>query len=179
MDTSVFDLFKIGIGPSSSHTVGPMKAAGLFLQHLPLSQVNRVQVDLYGSLGLTGKGQDSDKAVLLGLEGEKPETLEIESIPFRLKQIDVQQSLHLNQQHPISFHKKQDLIFRRKQNLPLHENGLRFQAWDADRQLLIEKTYYSIGGGFVLEGKGDNLEVLEDQTELPFPFKKASVLLEI
>ena len=85
----------------------------------------------------------------------------------------------MNQQHPISFHKKQDLIFHRKQNLPLHENGLRFQAWDADRQLLIEKTYYSIGRGFVLEGKGNNLEVLEDQTELPFPSKKASVLLEI
>ena len=85
----------------------------------------------------------------------------------------------MNQQHPISFHKKQDLIFHRKQNLPLHENGLRFQAWDVDGQLLVEKTYYSIGGGFVLEGKGDTLEVVEDQTELPFSFKKASELLEI
>ena len=84
-----------------------MKAAGLFLQHLPLSQVTRIQVDLYGSLGLTGRGHDSDKAVLLGLEGEKPETLEIESTPFfRLKQIEVQQLFHLNQQHLISFHKK-------------------------------------------------------------------------
>ena len=150
MATSVFDLCKIGIGPSSSHTVGPMKAAGLFLQHLPLFQVNRVQVDLYGSLGLTGNGHGSDKAVLLGLEGEQPETVAIDSIPFRLQQIEAQQLLQLNQQHPISFHKKQDLIFHRKQNLPLHENGLRFQAWDADEQLLVEKTYYSIGGGFVL-----------------------------
>ncbi len=80
----------------------------------------------------------------------------------------------MNQQHPISFHKKQDLIFHRKQNLPLHENGLRFQAWDVDGQLLVEKTYYSIGGGFVLEGKGDVLEVVEDQTELPFPSRKLS-----
>ena len=179
MATSVFDLFKIGIGPSSSHTVGPMKAVGLFLQHLPLSQVNRIQVDLYGSLGLTGKGHGSDKAVLLGLEGEQSETVEIDSIPFRLQQIEAQQLLQLNQQHPISFHKKQDLIFHRKQNLPLHENGLRFQAWDVDGQLLVEKTYYSIGGGFVLEGKGDTLGVVEDQTELPFSFKKASELLEI
>ena len=179
MATSVFDLFKIGIGPSSSHTVGPMKAAGLFLQYLPLSQVSRIQVDLYGSLGLTGKGHGSDKAVLLGLEGELPESVEIAGISDRLQHIEKQQIIRLNQQHPISFHKKQDLIFHRKQNLPLHENGLRFQAWDADGQLLVEKTYYSIGGGFVLEGKGDALVVVEDQTELPLPFKKASELLEI
>jgi L-serine dehydratase len=179
MAISVFDLFKIGIGPSSSHTVGPMKAADLFLQHLPLSQVSRIQVDLYGSLGLTGKGHGSDKAVLLGLEGELPESVEIAGISDRLQQIEAQQLLRLNQQHPISFHKKQDLIFHRQQNLPLHENGLRFQAWDADGQLLLEKTYYSIGGGFVLEGEGDALVIVEDQTELPFPFKKASELLEI
>ena len=179
MATSVFDLFKIGIGPSSSHTVGPMKAAGLFLQHLPLSQVNRIQVDLYGSLGLTGKGHGSDKAILLGLEGEQPETVEITNIHSRLQQIEAQQLLRLNQQYLISFHKKQDLIFHHQQNLPLHENGLRFQAWDADGQLLVEKTYYSIGGGFVLEGEGDTLLVVEDQSELPFPYKKASALLEI
>ncbi|MDG2197229.1 MAG: L-serine ammonia-lyase [SAR324 cluster bacterium] len=179
MATSVFDLFKIGIGPSSSHTVGPMKAAGLFLQHLPLRKVNRIQVDLYGSLGLTGMGHGSDKAVLLGLEGELPETVEIAGIPDRLQHIEKQQIIHLNQQHPISFHKKQNLIFHRQQNLPLHENGLRFRAWDPDGQLLVEKTYYSIGGGFVLEGEGDALVVMEDQTELPFPFKKASELLEI
>ena len=179
MATSVFDLFKIGIGPSSSHTVGPMKAAGLFLQHLPLSQVNRIQVDFYGSLGLTGKGHGSDKAILLGLEGEQPETVEITNIHSRLQQIEAQQLLRLNQQYLISFHKKQDLIFHHQQNLPLHENGLRFQAWDADRQLFVEKTYYSIGGGFVLEGEGDTLVVVEDQSELPFPYKKASALLEI
>ena len=85
----------------------------------------------------------------------------------------------MNQQYPISFHKKQDLIFHRQQTLPLHENGLCFQAWDADGQLLVEKTYYSIGGGFVFEGKGDTLAVVEDQAELPFPYKKASELLEI
>ena len=150
MATSIFDLFKIGIGPSSSHTVGPMKAAGRFLQHWPLSQVTRIQVDLYGSIRLTGKGHSSDKVVLLLLEGKHLQTLEIDSIPFRLQQIEAQQLLQLNQQHPISFHKKQDLLFHRKQNLPLHENGLRFQAWDADEQLLVENTYYSIGGGFVL-----------------------------
>ena len=179
MATSVFDLFKIGIGPSSSHTVGPMKAAGLFLQHLPLSQVNRIQVDLYGSLGLTGKGHGSEKAILLGLEGEQPETVEITDIHSRLQQIEAQQLLRLNQQYLISFHTKKDLIFHHQQNLPLHENGLRFQAWDADGQLLVEKTYYSIGGGFVLEGKEDTLAVVEDQSELPFPYKKASELLEI
>jgi L-serine dehydratase len=156
-----------------------MKAAGLFLQHLPLSQVNRIQVDLYGSLGLTGKGHGSDKAILLGLEGEQPETVEITNIHSRLQQIEAQQLLRLNQQYLISFHKKQDLIFHHQQNLPLHENGLRFQAWDADGQLLVEKTYYSIGGGFVLEGEGDTLLVVEDQSELPFPYKKASALLEI
>ena len=96
MATSVFDLFKIGIGPSSSHTVGPMKAAGLFLQHLPLYRVDRIQVDLYGSLGLTGKGHGSDKAILLGLEGEQPEIVEIAKIPSRLQQIQTQQLLHLN-----------------------------------------------------------------------------------
>ena len=179
MATSVFDLFKIGIGPSSSHTVGPMKAAGLFLQHLPLYRVDRIQVDLYGSLGLTGKGHGSDKAILLGLEGEQPEIVEIAKIPSRLQQIQTQQLLHLNQQYPISFHKKQDLIFHRQHTLPLHENGLCFQAWDVDGQLLVKKTYYSIGGGFVLEGKGDTLAVVEDQSELPFPYKKASELLEI
>lgn len=178
MATSVFDLFKIGIGPSSSHTVGPMKAAQQFLRHLPpLEQVQRVEVELFGSLGLTGKGHGTDKAVLLGLEGEEPEHVPIAQIPERLEHRHQHQQLHLAGQVWLPFSPKKDLIFHRRKSLPLHENGMICRAFGAGERLLVERTYYSIGGGFVLEPENGTLVIREEHTEVPFPFHSAAELL--
>ena len=135
MAVSVFDLFKIGIGPSSSHTVGPMRAARLFalrLQHDGLlPRVQRLQADLYGSLGATGKGHGSDKAVLLGLLGHEPDTVDVEAIPALLKAVRDSGRLMLAGTHGVEFAEKRDLQFHRRESLPLHANGMRFSAFDA------------------------------------------------
>jgi L-serine dehydratase len=151
---SVFDLFKIGIGPSSSHTVGPMRAARLFalrLQHEGnLEATARVCSQLYGSLGATGKGHGSDKAVLLGLSGAEPDTVDIEGIAPRLKHMRDDKRLVLLGTHQIGFTEKTDLIFYRRETLPFHANGMRFTAFDAGGAELLTRTYYSVGGGFVV-----------------------------
>ncbi|MEP6609495.1 MAG: serine dehydratase beta chain, partial [Burkholderiaceae bacterium] len=153
MAVSVFDLFKIGIGPSSSHTVGPMRAARLFALRLlsdgVLERVATVRAELYGSLGATGKGHGSDKAVLLGLEGDEPATVDIDQIALRLQQIRTTQRLSLLGRHPIRFVEKEHLLFYIRA-LPFHPNGLRFAAFDADDRELASRTYFSVGGGFVV-----------------------------
>src|SRR6266705_1104700 len=130
MTISAFDLFKVGIGPSSSHTVGPMKAAGMFARGLRddglLPRVRTVRVALYGSLGLTGRGHGSDKAVLLGLEGEQPATVDVDAVPGRLE-------------------------FHRRKKLSYHPNGMRFTAYDDAGAEVRERDYYSVGGGFVAD----------------------------
>jgi L-serine dehydratase len=186
MAVSVFDLFKVGIGPSSSHTVGPMRAARLFVQRLQaegrLAQTTRVLCELYGSLGATGKGHGSDKAVLLGLMGEAPDSVDVDSIPARLDALRSERRIALGGSHTIAFDEPLDLIFHRRESLPLHPNGMRFAACDATGTELSSRTYYSVGGGFVLgeeelEGGGPKRAIVPDATPLPHPFHSAEELL--
>ena len=155
MTISVFDLFKVGIGPSSSHTVGPMKAAGMFAWGLRddglMPRVQTVRVALYGSLGLTGPGHGSDKAVLLGLEGEQPATVDVDAIPARLQAIASRGTIRLLGEHEIAFTVGQHLEFNRRKKLGYHPNGMRFTAYDGAGTAIRERAYYSIGGGFVAD----------------------------
>jgi L-serine dehydratase len=187
MAVSVFDLFKIGIGPSSSHTVGPMRAARLFglrLQHDGLlEQVARVQVILYGSLGATGKGHGSDKAVLLGLAGHEPDTVDVEAIPALLEGIRAG-DLNLIGQHKVAFDEAKDLVFKRRETLPFHANGMRCIAFDAAGGEIANRVYYSVGGGFVVSDEvaadGSKQKVIApDATVLPYPFKTGDELLAL
>ncbi|MEN8642761.1 L-serine ammonia-lyase [Pseudomonas sichuanensis] len=181
MSLSVFDLFKIGIGPSSSHTVGPMRAAARFAEGLRrdglLTGTVSVKAELYGSLGATGKGHGSDKAVLLGLEGEHPDTVDTESIPARLKAIRDSGHLRLLGEHEIEFVEKQHLAMIRKP-LAYHPNGMIFRAFDAAGLQIRSREYYSVGGGFVVDEEAAGHDrIVEDSTVLPYPFKTGKQLL--
>jgi len=185
---SVFDLFKIGIGPSSSHTVGPMRAARLFALRLRhegvLERTARVVSQLYGSLGATGKGHGSDKAVLLGLAGHEPDTVDVEAVPQILAGIREGSKLRLLNEHEVAFDEAKDLVFFRRQSLPFHANGMRFAAYDAQGELLQERTYYSVGGGFVVSDEvasdGSKQKVIApDTTVLPYPFHSGDDLLRL
>ena len=191
MAVSVFDLFKIGIGPSSSHTVGPMRAARLFVSRLAhdgqLAATARVQSQLFGSLGATGKGHGSDKAVLLGLAGHEPDTVDVDAVPAMLAAIRSNKRLVLLGQHEIDFNEGQDLKFHRRSlmgadGLPFHANGMRFTAFDAAGNELVTRSYYSVGGGFVVSGEvaadGAKQKVIApDTTILPLPFHSGDELL--
>ena len=188
MAVSVFDLFKIGIGPSSSHTVGPMRAARLFalrLQHEgKLEATARVCSQLYGSLGATGKGHGSDKAVLLGLTGAEPDTVDVEGIAAQLRNMREAKRIALLGTHQIGFTEKTDLIFYRRETLPFHANGMRFTAFDAGGAELLTRTYYSVGGGFVVSDEvahdGSLQKVIApDTTVLAHPFHSGADLLLI
>ena len=181
MAVSVFDLFSIGIGPSSSHTVGPMRAAARFLAHLEdrLDEVERLEVELFGSLALTGKGHGTDKAVLMGLEGEEPETIETSSVVPRVQGIEENGMLRLCGKKELPFDVKRDLLFRRKP-LPYHPNGMCFKAMDSSGAAFEERIYYSVGGGFVVneDTASDDL-IVADRTPLPYRFQSGVELLEI
>lgn len=184
MAISVFDLFKIGIGPSSSHTVGPMTAARLFALTLReddlLPKVASVRVVLYGSLGLTGKGHGSDKAVLLGLAGDTPAGVDVDGIPARLAAIRETGKLSLLGQHEIGFDPATDLDFERKRSLPHHPNGMSFTAADATGTELAARIYYSVGGGFVLDESAVGADRIKpDDRPLPHPFVSSTELLEL
>ncbi|HYQ53241.1 MAG TPA: L-serine ammonia-lyase [Pseudomonas sp.] len=181
MSLSVFDLFKIGIGPSSSHTVGPMRAAARFAEGLRrdglLASTVSVKAELYGSLGATGKGHGSDKAVLLGLEGEHPDTVDTESIPARLQAIRSSGRLRLLGEHEIAFVEKQHLAMIRKP-LAYHPNGMIFRAFDAAGLQIRSREYYSVGGGFVVDQDAAGQDrIVEDSTVLTYPFTTAKALL--
>jgi len=183
MAISVFDIFKIGIGPSSSHTVGPMRAAMAFARKLEqqglISEVRRIQVELYGSLGATGKGHGTDKAVMLGLEGEAPDVVDPDSIPQRLAQIRETGSVRLLSCYPVAFNEKSDLLFQRKV-LPYHSNGMRLTVFDASGAELVQADYYSVGGGFVVTGPEAAVDRLShDDTCLPYPFNTGDGLLKL
>ncbi len=187
MAVSVFDLFKIGIGPSSSHTVGPMRAARLFGLRLAndglLTQTTRVQVILYGSLGATGKGHGSDKAVLLGLAGHEPDTVDVEAIPAMLDAIRAG-NLSLLGEHAVGFDETKDLVFKRRESLPFHANGMRCLAFDASGAEIANRVYYSVGGGFIVSDEvaadGSKQKVIApDATVLPYPFKTGEELLQL
>ena len=181
MSLSVFDLFKIGIGPSSSHTVGPMRAAARFVEGLKrdhlLGTTTCVKVELYGSLGATGKGHGSDKAVLLGLEGEHPDTVNTETVAARLAQLRKDGRLNLLGEHSIAFNEKEHLAMIRKP-LAYHPNGMIFRAFDATNIQIRSREYYSVGGGFVVDEDAAGADrIVEDATPLTFPFKHAKDLL--
>jgi L-serine dehydratase len=179
---SIFDLFTVGIGPSSSHTVGPMRAAVRFLDRLAadgvLERVGRVRATLYGSLALTGRGHGSDRAVLIGLEGETPEEVDPERMATRSAEILEQRRIRLLGRHEIAFDPATDLLFDRRKRLPLHSNGMIFTAFDDAGEVLAERTYYSIGGGFVVnKEEAGRDELVPDHTPLPYPYSSGAELL--
>jgi L-serine dehydratase len=181
----VFDLFKIGIGPSSSHSVGPMRAAGAFLAELSerqlLAAVARVRIDLYGSLALTGIGHGTDTAVLMGLTGETPDQIDPETIPHKLRQIRESGHIDLAGRHRIAYCEKADLVFNRSVFLDQHPNGIRFQAFAAadDTSPLHEATYFSVGGGFIVR-QGETPQPSDAaHPDVPYPFTSARQLLEL
>jgi L-serine dehydratase len=181
MALSVFDLFKIGIGPSSSHTVGPMRAARQFALRLRerglLERVTRITVVLYGSLGATGKGHGSDKAVLLGLAGHEPDSVDVDAIAGLVEGVRSTGRLALLGAREIAFGEKTDLTFNHRDTLPLHSNGMRFVALDAAGAELAAGTYYSVGGGFVVSGEGAQTRIVPDLTTLPLAFRTGDELL--
>ncbi|ATY10306.1 L-serine ammonia-lyase [Amycolatopsis sp. AA4] len=183
MAISVFDLFSIGIGPSSSHTVGPMRAAKTFVDGLVedgvLETVARVQAELFGSLGATGFGHGSDKAVLLGLSGERPEEIDTDTVPAKVAAIRESGRLAVGGTHSVAFAEDTDLPMHRRKSLPAHPNGMVFRAFASDGSLLRERTYYSVGGGFVRDESYETDPVfVEDSTPVPYPFRTGADLLK-
>jgi L-serine dehydratase len=180
---SVFDLFSIGIGPSSSHTVGPMRAARRFVVALDaegrLDLLTRVRAELFGSLGATGHGHGSYNAVLWGLEGADPETVDPALGRQRAEAIRETGRLRLNGRHEIEFDQDEDLILYRRRSLPFHPNGMTFTGFDEASEVVSERTYYSIGGGFVLDDDGSgHPQLVPDPTEVPYPFRTGTELLQ-
>ena len=180
---SVFQLFSIGIGPSSSHTVGPMRAARLFAQemksdgHLPY--VASLSIELFGSLAMTGKGHATDIAVLLGMEGETPDELDPNSVQSRIRRIETDKTLRILGQHHISFSPDKQLIFHKGKRFTFHSNAMRFKAFDVKGNLLLSDIYYSVGGGFVVpqeEALESNYTSSLEET-VPFPFQTCDDLL--
>jgi L-serine dehydratase len=180
MAVSVFDLFKVGIGPSSSHTVGPMRAALMFAEGLErdglLDSTAAVKVELYGSLGATGKGHGTDRGVMLGLMGDAPDTVNPDTITERLEAVRTSRKLALLGRHPIAFVQKEHVAFYR-QALPEHPNGMKLRALDANNETLRESTYLSVGGGFVVTAGAANTKVLAADEQLPHPFRTGAEML--
>ncbi|TQK51697.1 L-serine ammonia-lyase [Streptomyces sp. SLBN-118] len=184
MAISVFDLFSIGIGPSSSHTVGPMRAARMFARRLKneglLAHTTAIRAELFGSLGATGHGHGTPKAVLLGLEGNSPRTVDVETADAQVEAIRSSGRLSLLGVHEIGFDFDEDLVLHRRKALPYHANGMTIFAYDAAGSLVLEKTYYSVGGGFVVDedAVGEDRIVLDD-TVLKYPFRTGDDLLRL
>lgn len=184
MAVSTFDLFKIGIGPSSSHTVGPMRAAARFVERWlqengDLARTGRVRAEVFGSLALTGRGHGTDKAVLMGLEGHWPNLIDPDVIPDALARIRSTKRIRLGGAHEIGFDEKHDLIMNKRQKLPYHTNGMRFTAFDAAGAEIATREYYSVGGGFVVnQDEAAEDRIVADTTELPYPFHSGAELLQ-
>jgi L-serine dehydratase len=181
---SVFDLFRIGIGPSSSHTVGPMRAARRFVEELAnkelLADTDAITVDVYGSLALTGKGHGTDRGILLGLAGEDPAEIDTATIDVKVAEIYRKKSIRLLGKHPIEFECEHDLVFRRNETLLRHPNGMRFAAYSWGRQTLASKVFYSVGGGFVFaESEWPSVQKVCAGQVVPYPFHNASELLRL
>ena len=183
MFVSAFDLFKIGLGPSSSHTVGPMRAALRFVHELAadgkLDLTERVGVDLYGSLALTGRGHGTDRAVLLGLSGDAPDRIDPDAVEAKVHRIRAQHSLRLDGRREIAFREQEDLRFRIDKALAFHSNGMRFTAHDATGAVLFRKIYFSVGGGFVVdETEAQRTGPSTKTAHVPYAFASAAELLE-
>ena len=184
MAVSVFELFKIGIGPSSSHTVGPMLAAFTFIQRLDnaglLDKVGRIQVTLFGSLAFTGRGHGTDKAVMLGLSGQLPDQVDPDNIENILQDIRNSGFVSLAGKHQIGFSEKSDLRFNKRKTLPHHSNGMRFTAFSSTGEQLRERDYYSVGGGFVVsDDEAASDRIVKDETRLPYAFSSGDELLHL
>ncbi|MCX4905244.1 L-serine ammonia-lyase [Streptomyces sp. NBC_00878] len=184
MAISVFDLFSIGIGPSSSHTVGPMRAARIFARRLRnedvLPSVTSIRAELYGSLGATGHGHGTPKAVLLGLEGASPRTVDVEGADDRVERIKSSGRIALLGDQEIGFSFDDDLILHRRKTLPYHANGMTLWAYDASGAELLSKTYYSVGGGFVVDEDAVGADRIKlDDTVLKYPFRTGDELLRL
>jgi len=180
---SVLELFSIGIGPSSSHTVGPMRAAYSFAESLfekgLIYQTVSVTAELYGSLAMTGLGHATDMAICLGFMGYKPETIDSRQVESLMNLVKSSGELELFQELPLKFSYEQDLIFHRGKRLPFHSNGMKFSAYNSQRDLLSEEIIYSTGGGFILNHKLiDAQESVQDRPCVPYPYKTAEELLE-
>ncbi len=180
MALSALDLFSIGIGPSSSHTVGPMRAAHSFVRILEsegkLDAVDRLHAALFGSLGATGRGHGSDKAVILGFMGETPESVDTLTADRAVDEATEARKLLLAGRRMISFNRAKDVVLHLRQSLPAHPNGMRFQAFDGQGNVLAERVYYSVGGGFVVDEDAVGKEQ-PDTVQLPYPFSNAEELL--
>ncbi|MFE0803628.1 L-serine ammonia-lyase [Streptomyces sp. NPDC058812] len=184
MAISVFDLFSIGIGPSSSHTVGPMRAARMFAARLRneelLGSVASVRAELYGSLGATGHGHGTPKAVLLGLEGDSPRTVDVETADERVETIKSSGRIRLLGEHEIAFAYDDDMVLHRRKALPYHANGMTLWAYDAAGTEVLSKTYYSVGGGFVVDEDAVGADrIVLDDTVLKYPFRTGDELLRL
>ncbi|MDX1902431.1 MAG: L-serine ammonia-lyase [Gammaproteobacteria bacterium] len=180
MGISIFDLFSIGIGPSSSHTVGPMKAAHDFVSAIPSKDLNatqRVTIELFGSLAFTGRGHGTDSAILLGLEGHLPDEVDPDTIKPRSQQIIQTKQINLANQHLIPFDLDLDLIYNFKDLLPFHTNGMRFTIYSKQDKPLYTKIYYSIGGGFILCEEITENQPSKQTSEVPYPFTNTAELL--
>jgi L-serine dehydratase len=185
MTLSVFDIFKIGIGPSSSHTIGPMNAARRFVEDLRerslLERTAHVAVQLYGSLALTGKGHCTDRAVLLGLEGKRPDEIEAREIEPTIERIRSTNRLRLLETHEIPFDEALDVLYHRDQVLPSHSNGMRFTAHDAGGAVLAREEFYSVGGGFIVRAgeEGGAAAGAAATPPVPYPFSTGDELLDV
>jgi len=188
MAISTFDLFTVGIGPSSSHTIGPMRAALQFVEALAetgrMIEVTRVQAEMYGSLGATGKGHGTAKAVLLGLEGDQPETVDVPTIAERVAAIREGGSITLlanrSDSHRIGFNDQTDVLLHRKKTLSFHSNGMIFTAFNSSAEVVARKTYFSVGGGFVVDESAVEQDFLvEDSSTIPYPFDSGKQLLAL
>ncbi|NLC60358.1 MAG: L-serine ammonia-lyase [Gammaproteobacteria bacterium] len=183
MAVSTFDLYKIGIGPSSSHTVGPMRAAARFVdrwlvQAGHIDDVARIRAEVFGSLALTGRGHGTDKAVMMGLEGHMPNVIDPDIIPGALERIRGSSRIRLNGSHEITFVEKRDLLMNKRQKLPYHTNGMRFSAYDAQGNEIASRDYYSVGGGFVVnQDEAAEDRIVADTTAVPHPFSSGDELL--
>lgn len=185
MAISTFHLFSIGIGPSSSHTVGPMRASLTFIREADkrnlVNQAYRVKIDLYGSLALTGKGHGTDLAVMLGLIGETPDGVDPNQVIPIIESIRSEKKLNLLGKHTIVFDEAKDLLFHKEHQLPYHPNGMRFTLYNDQKKEILSLVYYSVGGGFVVdhESASHNDKVIKNQHKLPYPFKTAEELLTL
>ncbi|WP_275692693.1 L-serine ammonia-lyase [Rheinheimera hassiensis] len=188
MIISAFDMFSIGIGPSSSHTVGPMRAAKKFTDDLTnnnlLDSVTAVKVELFGSLGQTGIGHGTGKAVILGLAGYLPETVDPDAVPGLLKQVSDEQQIRLAKVKPVSFPREGAIVFHRRKTLKEHSNGMELVAYDKDKNIVLRDVYFSIGGGFIVKAE-DFAKEKEAASQFaadnppPFPFESGAELLAL
>lgn len=177
---SIFELFSIGMGPSSSHTVGPMRAAYRFANNLDLSKVQRLEINLYGSLALTGMGHGTHTAVLLGTMGEKPESVDTETVTQRVEKIYHDKKINLLGKHLIDFDPEKDLIWHKSESLPFHSNGMEFKALNASGEYVAHQKLYSIGGGFIVSEEEMAKDVRHhEERSFPYPYDSADALMKL